>query len=58
MVWLWLVLVVVLGGGGLAWWAAVADRVEDDSAGMGDQDRSPYGRTWLSILGGRRDPDH
>ncbi|MEO6703757.1 MAG: hypothetical protein ABI140_21625 [Jatrophihabitantaceae bacterium] len=58
MIWLWMVLVVGLVCGGLAWCAAIADRVEDDSAGMGDLDRAPYGRTWLSILAGGRDSEH
>ena len=38
---------------GMYWFATVADRVEDESRGMVDEEtREPYGSKWLSILGG------
>jgi hypothetical protein len=50
-VWMILVLLVLLLGVGIYWFATVADRIEDDSRGMIDpNNRSPYGSKWLNIL--------
>lgn len=54
VIWLWLVLVSAAFGGLLAWGASIANRVEDESAGVGDGgERAPYGSKWLAILSGR-----
>ena len=57
----WLIVIVIVVGIGYGLWrfGKVADRIEDESAGIaGGSNREPYGSKWLAIFGGTNKDEH